>query len=135
MAKIIQIEGVGPSYADKLRNLGIRTTTKLLDEAATMGGRQRISEETGIPEGVILEWAFLADLMTIDGIGPEYASLLEAAGVDTKPELALRSPQLLLERMRQVNERKHLVRRLPSQKQVAGWIKQALKSPSRIRYI
>jgi len=32
-----------------------------------------------------------ADLCRIDGVGSEYADLLEAAGVDTVPELAQRN--------------------------------------------
>ena len=34
-------------------------------------------------EKSVLEWVNHADLMRINGIGPEYADLLEEAGVDT----------------------------------------------------
>ncbi len=48
----------------------------------------------------------MADLYRIKGIGKEYAELLEAAGVDTVPELAQRAPANLLEKMAAANAAK-----------------------------
>jgi predicted flap endonuclease-1-like 5' DNA nuclease len=134
MAKIITIEGIGPTYAGKLEKSGVKSINDLLEKAATREGRRELSKETGISLALIVEWVSQADLMTIDGIGPQYADLLKAAGVDTVPELALRDPVALLDRMVKVNDEKHLVNQLPSVQEISKWIKQALKSPRRIRY-
>ena len=48
--------------------------------------------------------------------------LLEAAGVDTVPELAQRKPENLAAKMVEVNEAKKLVRRVPTEEQVAAWV-------------
>ena len=40
----------------------------------------------------VLRFANMVDLYRIKGVGSEYAELLEAAGVDTVPALARRSP-------------------------------------------
>ena len=35
MPAIIDVEGIGPKYAEKLKKVGIRTTEKLLKDGAT----------------------------------------------------------------------------------------------------
>ena len=134
MARLVDIEGIGQAYADRLKKSGIQTIDDFLAKAATPGGRKEISEKTGISPQVILEWTNQADLMTIDGIGPQHADLLEEAGVDTVPELALRDPGALHDKMIEVNDRKRLVSRVPSEQEIAKWVRQALRAPRRIRY-
>jgi predicted flap endonuclease-1-like 5' DNA nuclease len=83
---------------------------------------------------MILEWVNHVDLFRIKGVGQEYADLLEAAGVDTVPELAQRKPGNLVEKMAEVNKKKKLVRQLPVETQVARWIAQAKELPRKIKY-
>lgn len=125
MARIINIEGIGPVYAGKVQEAGIRTTEALLDAGKTPKGREALEEKTGIGGKLILEWVNLADLFRIKGVGEEYSDLLEEAGVDTVPELAQRNPVNLNQKLGKVNAEKSLVRRLPSQGQVADWVAQA----------
>ena len=49
-------------------------------------------------------------------------------------ELAKRDPTHLLPKMVATNEKKNLVRKLPTQKQVADWVAQAKKLPRVITY-
>jgi len=67
----------------------------------------------------------MADLMRIKGVGEEWSELLEAAGVDTVKELKHRVPANLLAAMAAANEKRKLVRQLPSEKTVAGWVEEA----------
>jgi hypothetical protein len=67
----------------------------------------------------------------VHGIGAEYSHLLEAAGVDTVPELRQRNPKALYETLVKTNEAKKLVRKMPTADQVAEWVKQA-KSLARV---
>ncbi|MDH5422379.1 MAG: DUF4332 domain-containing protein, partial [Acidimicrobiia bacterium] len=55
----------------------------------------------------------------------EYADLLGAAGVDTVKELRRRNPGSLTARMIELNDTKRLVRRLPTEAMVSGWIEHA----------
>ena len=89
--KIEDVEGIGPTFAAKLIEAGVSTTDALLDRGGTSAGRDRLSEATGISEKLLLEWVNHSDLMRIDGVGSEYADLLEAAGVDSCAELAQRN--------------------------------------------
>jgi predicted flap endonuclease-1-like 5' DNA nuclease len=134
MAKIINIEGIGPKYAKRLVNYGIRTTERLLLIAAHKRGREDLSEQTKIPEKLILEWVNLADLIRIKGIGEEYSDLLEEAGVDTVKELRRRRPDTLYSTLVEINREKNLVRRIPSKKDVEIWVKKAKRLKPLVRY-
>ena len=134
MAKILDIEGIGPTYAQKLTAEGITTTDALLEAGATPNGREVLSEKTGITETLILEWVNLADLMRIKGVGEEYSDLLEEAGVDTVAELARRNPENLLAKILEVNAAKSLVRRTPFLSFVTSWIEQAKGLPRKVEY-
>lgn len=134
MAKIIQIEGIGPTYAQKLNAEEITTTDELLNAGATPQGREALSEKTGIADSLILEWVNLADLMRIKGVGEEYSDLLEEAGVDTVAELARRNPENLLAKILEVNAAKNLVRRTPYLSFVKSWVEQAKNLPRKVEY-
>jgi predicted flap endonuclease-1-like 5' DNA nuclease len=134
MATIADVEGIGPAYAKKLQKAGIRSTASLLKKGATPGGRKAIAEKTGLSPALILEWVNHVDLYRIKGVGSEYSDLLEEAGVDTVPELAQRNAANLTKEMVAANKKKKLVRKLPSERQIAGWIKQAKKLPRIVHY-
>lgn len=134
MPKIIDIEGIGPKFAEKFIAAGVRTTEALLEKGKTPKGRQELAKTTGISEALILQWVNHADLFRIKGIGSEYSDLLEAAGVDTVPELANRKPENLSQKLVSVNQEKELVRKLPTEKQVEDWVSQAKKMARIITY-
>ncbi len=134
MANLKQIEGIGDAYAAKLFEIGLVTTEALLNKGASPEGRKEIEEKTGIPHGKILDWVNRADLFRIKGVAEEYSDLLEAAGVDTVPELAQRNPVNLLNKLSEINDEKHLVRRLPTQREVSNWVEHAKVLPRRVVY-
>ena len=132
--KIMDIEGIGPVYAAKLREVGIRTTNKLLKKGATPEGRKEIAETSGIGHELILEWVNLADLYRVKGVGSEYSDLLEEAGVDTVVELSKRVAEHLHAKMLEINQAKNLVNKMPGVKQVDKWIQQAKQLPRVVTY-
>ena len=131
---IIDIEGIGPTYAKKLKAVGISTTGALLKRAADPKGRKALAQESGVDEARLLKWANMADLMRIKGVAEEYSELLEAAGVDTVKELKHRRADNLAAKMAEVNEKKKLVRLVPSEKSVAKWVEQAKSLPPVLTY-
>lgn len=132
--KIEEIEGIGPVYAEKLVAVGVKTTADLLDKADTKKGRDKLAEETGISEKLILKWANHADLFRIKGIAGQFAELLEAAGVDTVKELRHRVPANLHEKLVEVNEEKNLCNRVPSVAEIEKMIEQAKELEPRMTY-
>ena len=131
---IMDIEGIGPLMAAKLKTLGIRTTDKLLEAAKTAKGRKILAAKLDVDEQTVLRWANLADRMRIKGIGEPYAALLQAVGVDTVKELKYRNVSNLAKAMADANRKKKLVRLLPSEKRIERWIAQAKQLPLKITY-
>ncbi len=132
--KIIDIEGIGEAFASKLMAENIDTVEQLLDRCAAPAGRKELAEKTGISEKLILRWANHADLFRVDGIGPQFAELLEAAGVDTVKELRHRVPANLASKLVEVNEEKHLCRRVPVESELQRMIDQAKELEPRMTY-
>jgi predicted flap endonuclease-1-like 5' DNA nuclease len=132
--KIEEVEGIGPVMGEKLREAGVNNTDKLLENTKTKKQRKDLAEQTGISEKLILKFANMVDLFRIDGVGSEYAELLEVAGVDTVPELAQRKPENLTAKMEEVNAEKNLTRRTPSLKEVEKWVAQAKELPRMLEY-
>lgn len=132
--KIVDVEGIGESYAAKLAVAGVKTTDSLLTKAATPKGRKDLAEATGISGKLILKWANQADLMRISGVGSEYAELLEAAGVDTVKELRRRNAENLAAKMAEVHQEKKLTRAVPSAAVVTKWVEAAKTMEPKISY-
>ena len=127
------VEGIGAVYGQKLRAMGIATVTDLVVNGATRRGRKHIADQTGLAQSLILTWVNHVDLFRIKGVAEEYADLLEQSGVDTVVELAQRNPANLYKRMKDINEQKALVRRIPHASEVESWVQQA-KSLRRLIY-
>lgn len=123
--KIDEIEGIGPAKKEALAKADITTTEGLLKACAAKSGRVSTAATTGLTEAELLKFVNMADLMRIKGVGEEYSELLEAAGVDTVKELRNRRADNLTTKMTEVNEAKKLVRSLPAEATVQGWVDQA----------
>lgn len=132
--KIIDVEGIGPVYAEKLTAAGITNTDILLEKCASPKGRKELAEATGIASKQILTWTNHSDLMRIHGVGPQFAELLEAAGVDTVKELKHRVAANLVAKMEEVNNVKNLVNRVPSEKELQKMIDEAKELPCVMSY-
>ncbi|SFG22399.1 DUF4332 domain-containing protein [Prevotella sp. KH2C16] len=132
--KIIEVEGIGEVYSKKLVEAGINTIEDLLEAGKTPAGRKALEEKTEISGKLILTWTNHADLMRIDGVGPQFSELLEAAGVDTVKELKHRVAENLQAKLEEVNAEKNLVNRVPSVKEVQKMIDQAKELPSVMEY-
>lgn len=131
---ITDIDGIDSKVAAILKAAKIRSTATLLDAAGTAKGRRTIAERTGLSEKQLLCWANVADRMRVKGISKEYAALLCAAGVDTVKELKYRNPANLAKAMAEANEKRKLVRLLPTEKMVARWIECAKGLELKIKY-
>jgi len=132
--KIEEIEGIGPSYAEKLSAANITDTDSLLKFCCDKKGRTTAAEKTGVSESVLLKWTNMADMMRISGIGPEYAELLEASGVDTVKELQHRVPANLATKMAEINETKKLTRQVPAESMISKWVEAAKNTPATITH-
>lgn len=132
--KIIDVEGIGEVYGKKLVDAGINTVEELLEAGCKPAGRKALAEKTDISPKLILTWTNHADLMRINGIGPQFSELLEAAGVDTVKELKHRKAENLQPKLEEINAEKNLVNRVPGLKEVQKMIDQAAELPAKMEY-
>lgn len=132
--KVEDIEGVGGVTGKKLREAGIKDTDSLLAACATAKQRAELAAKADVSAKSLLKWANMADLYRINGVGSEFAELLEACGVDTVPELAQRNAANLAAAMAQTNDAKKLTRRVPADTEVAKWIAHAKELPRVLTY-
>jgi predicted flap endonuclease-1-like 5' DNA nuclease len=133
--KLVEIEGIGSTYARQLEEAGVKSQEDLLEEGGTPKGRKDLEAKTGISGKLILGWINRADLARVKGIGEEYADLLELAAVNTVPELAQRNPANLHKKIEEIaTEKKNVVRRVPSESEVARWVAQAKELPRVVSY-
>ena len=133
---IEDIEGIGATYGEKLRAAGVDDTGALLEKAASRKGREALAAETGVSEKLILTWVNHADMMRISGIGPQYAELLENAGVDTLKELRTRNAENLAEKMAATNAARKVkvTGHVPGASTIQRWIDDAQGMEPRITH-
>lgn len=132
--KINDVEGIGPVISEKLISAGVKDTNTMLTQCNTPAQRRALAAKTGLTDKQILKFANMVDLYRVKGIGSEYAELLEAAGVDTVPELARRRPDNLCKAMTELNTAKSLVRRTPTEAEVTKWVAEAKELPRALEY-
>jgi len=132
--KIIEIKGVGPSYGEKLESLNIKTTYDLLKKCTTPQDRRKISKKSKISETIILKWVNMIDLLRIKGIGVEISEFMEYLGTDTINKLANSDPEILFQKMKDLNNNKNIIKRTPTLRKVENWISQAKEIPRIVKY-
>ncbi|MFN3351348.1 DUF4332 domain-containing protein [Pseudorhodoplanes sp.] len=129
-----KLDGLPPHIVACLRAAGIRTSDRLLEATKSAKEREALSQKTGIEPRELLRLANLADKLRVKGLGTGYAELLCRVGVDTVRELKYRNPAKLAAAMREENDKRKLVRLVPTEKAVGRWIEAAKKLPPKITY-
>ena len=62
MKKLIEIEGIGASYAEKLQGAGIVSVEDLLEKGSSPKGRKEIAKKAGVSNKLLLRWVNMDDL-------------------------------------------------------------------------
>ena len=129
MVGIADLDGIGERHVGRLRDLGIGSSDDLLAYGASKRGRRELSKATRLGEKRIHEWVKRADLLRVPGISIKYSNLLEASGVETVRDLRRRSAPQLARKLRELNERRKVVARTPSEDEIRRWIDAAKVLP------
>jgi DNA polymerase/3'-5' exonuclease PolX len=132
--KINDIQGVGEVYSEKLLAAGVSKAEQLLEQCASPKGRKELAEKTGIAQKLILRWVNHADLYRINGVGPQFAELLEAAGVDTVKEFRHRVAENLQPKLEELNAARHICGRVPALVEVKKMIELAGQLEPKVTY-
>ena len=119
------VEGIGTGFGKRLRADGIETTEQLLELCATDDGVQRVCKCVDLDENTVRNWATMADLVRINGLGGQWAELMWRAGIRNVQDLARQDIEPLRAKFREVNEKEHRVAELPGENRVRKFIDQA----------
>ena len=121
---ILEVEGVGPVFAKKLRKAGVKSS-----EALIAADPKALAAQTEIAEGLIRTWRSMATLLPVKGVGPQYAEVLARTGIESVVDLANCDADKLTARIEAVLESKQVtvVGTKVTEKRVASWIAEANK--------
>lgn len=89
--RVIDVEGIGAEYAEKLQAVGIHDTEQLQAFPAAA-----IAHHADLSESRVRRWQAMSELMTVRGIGPQYAEVLARAGISGIDDLRNRSAENVL---------------------------------------
>jgi hypothetical protein len=116
------IKGIGPKYANQLKEMNIINTSHLFKEGSNIHGIKKISESTGINEKLIQKWVSNADLLRVQGI-ITYLDLLERANIKNVYDLSQSESLELYKLLLKINGEKKIVPRSPSLEMISRWIR------------
>jgi len=123
---VIDIEGIGPKYAKSLKKANITTLEDLMK--LTKAEIKKAAVKTKLSTKMIDKWQEHANLMRIDGIGPEFSDALNQIGIDSIKEFAKRTPQIILDKLKELDKSKpNVIRKIPTLADIKKWIAQAKK--------
>ena len=131
---LTSIPGINEATEAKLNAAGINNVNDLLAEGATPHSREEMATRSGLPAAQILKFVHYADLFRVKAVGGQTAALLMAAGVNTVTELAQRNASQLQVKLQQVNDPRNGTGKVPTEKEVADWIKEAKTLPEAVTY-
>ncbi len=122
MAKVDEIEGIGPILQGRLENIGILTIEALLTKCATPEGRSDLAVRADIQPKRLMSFVSRADFFRIKGVGRQFSELLQNVDIHTVQQLAATNADDLHAAMATVNEEKNLTKVVPSAKQIQKFI-------------
>ena len=125
MTKLIELNGIDHKAASRLGKMGIDSAETLLKRGHTPQARTQLAQKTLISSRRLLTWVQLADLLRINGIGCDYAILLNQVGVKTVTELGQSEASSLRIKLDQINRRRRTVKRVPAVSRIETWISSA----------
>lgn len=122
--RVIDVEGIGEEFSDRLAKLDIVDTEQLwkADPSA-------VANQLDVPEKTVRSWQAMAELMALKHVGPQYAELLVRADIASIPELARMEPDRVALAVQGVEQDREVrVQGNPiSDKHTRAWVQAARK--------
>ena len=120
------IEGIGPKYAQSLKEMGITTTQELVSKLYKNRDKiDQVSKTLQIQPEVLSSWISMADLIQLPGVDAQVAELMQTVGISTTKELGVVNPISLHSEMVAFNKKSPIVPEVPAPVSITLWSKLA----------
>jgi len=96
--KLTEIIGLEGKHAKLLEKEGISIVEELVP--LTNSQIRKLARKIGVSVIVLDTWQEHADLMRIEGVGPEFANALNLIGIDSVKEFAYRNSKSTFEKLK-----------------------------------
>lgn len=126
---VARLHGVERNLESKLKTKGVKNSEDLLARCKTPADMQTFAQEVDLDLETLNRLVHRAHLVRVRGIGQAYTELLEAAGVKTLGDLAVKEPDELRTQFAQINREQKIVGRVPTLAMVNGWVTKAQRLP------
>ncbi len=131
---VAAVPALGAAAVADLNKIGAADSDEFLAKAATRAGRVELAAATGQDESTVEKWVDDYNFARIRGVGPTYAALLRAAGVESVDALAQANADELAARLAEVNDAQGIAKEMPSTEHIGFWIAQANDLPSSLAH-
>ena len=120
------IPGIEPEIRSKLEAQGIYSTQQLLDQTSSKDERIALSQKTGVSTHMLKMLSDRADLMRIQGVNADVATMIEEAGVSGSKDLRRRNPEHLYATLKEAQQTGNNAYSTPDPDQLTQWIADAM---------
>ena len=120
------IPGIEPEIQGKLEAQGVYTTQQLLEQTTTKDERANLAQKATMSIHMLKTLADRADLMRLQGITADIATMLEEAGVDGSKDLRRRNPEHLYTTLMEAQQSGKSAYTTPGLDQITQWIAEAM---------
>ena len=119
------IDLVDETMIGRMAALGIATTEDLWRAAAPGRQARSLARQLKVGAMQVREWRAFCDLLRLDGVGPKVARVLTAAGLTDLKAVSRQEPEVLMARIREVNQQVEILGKTPDTDTVRAWVAQA----------
>lgn len=119
--KFSEFVGIDQDDVAKLRKAAIENTDDMMRMWGDELKRPSLVETTGITLNQFAKLVSMARLARVKNVGPKYAEVLLAAGIDGPKSLFEYTPESLVKRLDEVKAEKKLKAAVPSLPEIENW--------------
>jgi transposase-like protein len=121
---IQHIEGIGPKFAEILKEMGIATTQELVTKLHKHHDKlDQVAKALQIQPETLSSWISMADLIQLPGVDGQAAELMQTVGIASVKELAITNANSLHNEMMNFNTKSPIAPEVPSAESLTIWSK------------
>jgi predicted flap endonuclease-1-like 5' DNA nuclease len=121
---IQDIDGINSKHAKKLKKLGINSTKDLAEKLTrNYEDIDFIAKKLHVGTNTVNSWISMADLLSLPGVGVKHAKLIQKAGISSSLELSAVNIHSLYSQLLDVNNKSHIVSKIPNLDTLKQWAK------------